>query len=209
MLEKYITSYLEDIKDFQVIFKLQEQLLDELNKHKEYLENNLLISSSSLETVKRLENFLDIVENGNLDQRKDFIISSLILTNNKLNKEKIKDVVYTITKGNALIRLITADQEDNELKGHCILEIIVQNPLDEGLFNNVRRILEPLMPCHINLIISKYYSSWGTIKDNFTWEELRNLTWLEVEEYIELEKHRKELYESVREDIRNNKLKLK
>lgn len=195
MLIDQITEPLQEIRDFKAIFTEQEKILNQLLQGKSDLEKNLLIKTADLKTISRLEKFLEIIPQGNLNQRRSFILSKIILSD-KLTKERIKEAVYQITGGTSLVHLYTADEEENPIPNYCVLEITVQNPKSEGLFEDVRRSISSLLPVHVKLEIIRYFCTWRVIKEDFeTWEDVRNHgTWLDIQEYARLEKIRKEFY---------------
>lgn len=194
MLIERIPEVLRDIKDYQEIFKQEEILLNELLKEKSLLEKNLLIKTADSKTISRLEKFLEIIPQGNLEQRRSFILSKIILSD-KLTKKKIKDAVYQITGGTSLVTLYT--ENESPIEGYCYLEVIVQNPQSESLFSDVKRVLSEFLPVHVKLEIIRYYCTWRVIKDNFeTWKDVKEYgTWLDIQEYAKIEEMRRKHYE--------------
>lgn len=174
-LMEYLPQYWHENLEMQQIMR---QDSDELTVATDYLKSLVVHSFISLapeSSLARWEKNLHISPQGNLTERRAYILS-LLRGAGKLNETQIKWVVMSICD--------TACQvvfEDSTIK------IRVVTPEDTNLFENVARTLRPLIPAHIGLFVTLHNAVWGDIKsDMANWNEVKALDeWSDVYTYFE------------------------
>lgn len=185
-LLKYLPEEIANIKEFEIIMDIESPYISRLYEDIDKFADNILLDTMPIDKVKRFEDFLGIIGEGTLEQRKSYI-KALIKKGNKLSENSIKTVIKTITGSNAIIKFYSGNEGDAPIPGQGTLNVQVLSP-DPNInykFDDIIRVIEPLMPAHIKLLLMKYFStwrdiinaygSWNDIKENATsWEVVRN-----------------------------------
>ncbi len=182
-----IPSSMADIKEFQIIMNIESDYFNRFYGGINKTLDNAFLDTMAIEIVQRLENFLGILGEGTLIQRKNYI-KALFEKGNKLNEKVIRTVINTITGSNAIIKFYTGSESDSPISGQGVLNIQVLSP-DPSIdykFNDIIRAIAPLMPEHIKLIIVKYFSTWGDIVNAYgSWESIKAApNWSTIAAYI-------------------------
>lgn len=117
--------------------------------------------------IKEWEQDLKIIPTGTLEQRRLFVLSKL-RGQGKLNEAKIKAIVKTFTGGDSIV---TFEDSDSTI----YVKVLPPNNGETYLFPDVERSIRPRKPVHLGLVVERYYSTWGDIKDGFSsWANLAN-----------------------------------
>lgn len=200
MLIKYLPEFLRSIDDFKELFKSLDIEIKYLNEGIEYIINQSNILKANEKRIEEWEQFLKIDKQGDLHQRKLFIIATLTSVG-KLNKSKIEEIVNIYTKGGG------ADVEFTN--STIIVKVKPPKGNEDFLFPDIERTLEKMKPAHLGLVVVRFYSRWENIKDDFnTWEDVKEnfINWSDVKNYLDLQT-RKKLLKFYSEGVLNNEKK--
>lgn len=127
-----------------------------------YADSFILTASES--RIKEWEQDLKIVPAGTLEQRRSYVLSKLRGTG-KLNEAKIKNIVSAFTGGDSIVTF--ADSTIN-------VQVLPPNNGEVYLFPDIERSISPRKPAHIGLVVERFYSTWGDIKNHFSsWADLK------------------------------------
>lgn len=175
-LIEYLPQYLQDIKEFNIIFDSEDIQLDILFPLIESIFNERLIMQCSEERLSQWEKALGATPKGTVEERRYFI-KALLRGSGKLNENKIKSVVEAFTGGETLVSF-----ENSVIN----VKVLPPNNGEVYRFPDVERALKPLVPAHLGLSVMRYYSTWGDIKNNFgSWDTVkRSENWNEIKNYI-------------------------
>lgn len=186
-LINYIPEYLRDIREFKLIMEGESQKFNELYFIKDKTLDMQFVDYMDIEAITRYENFLGIIGQGTLEQRRAYI-RALYIKGDKLSEFSIKAVVKSITGGKALVKFFGGDEVLNPNPGQGTLRVQVLSP-DPNInykFDDIIRAIAPYMPAHIKLNLIKYFSTWGDIKQAYTdWQAIKKASnWEELYNYI-------------------------
>lgn len=186
-LIEYLPEYLQDIKEFKLIMEAESQKFNELYFTKDKTLDMQFVDYMDIEAITRYENFLGIVGEGTLEQRRSYI-RALYSKGDKLSENSIKAVVKSITGGKALIKFFGGDEALNPNPGQGTLRVQVLSP-DMNInykFDDIIRAIAPYMPAHIKLNLIKYFATWGDISEAYTdWQAIKEASsWQELYNYI-------------------------
>jgi len=106
------------------------------------------LDTASEERIGQWEKWLTIVPVGNLEQRRLYL-KSVIRGFGKLNEEKIKAIVDTLTGSTTDVRL-----ED----GAILLGIVQPVHMGEAILSDIERALKPRLPAHLGLATELNYT---------------------------------------------------
>lgn len=127
-----------------------------------YTDSFVLTASES--RIKEWEQDLKIVPTGTLEQRRLYVLSKL-RGQGKLNEAKIKSIVHAFTGGDSIVTF--ADSTIN-------VQVLPPNNGEVFLFPDIERSISPRKPAHIGLVVERFYSTWGDIKNQFSsWADLK------------------------------------
>lgn len=178
MLINYLPTFLQDIEDYK-------ELLNSLDSEVEILEEGYksIIKQSSIlkadeERIKQWEEFLKIEKQGDLFQRKKYIIATLT-TVGKLNKTKIEEIVNIYTNGGGA--------EVEFTNSTIMIKVKPPKGNEDFLFPDIERTINKMKPAHLGLMVARGYMFWNTIKDKFnswgyvksnfkTWNDVKNFS---------------------------------
>lgn len=178
MLINYLPEFLRSIEDFKELFASLDIEIKYLNDGIDYIINQSNIMKADEKRIEEWEQFLKIDKQGDLHQRKLYIIATLTSVG-KLNKSKIEEIVNIYTKGGG------ADVEF--VNSTIIVKVKPPKGNEDFLFPDIERTLEKMKPAHLGLTVIRYYCLWSDIYEDFdTWNDvLQNFeTWLDVKNYI-------------------------
>jgi len=186
-LEQYVPSFIAEISEFNTIFDTENIEFDELIANIEKIKSDMFIVTASSDAIERMENFIRMKGQGNLEQRKSFLIS-LNRKGNKLSETSIKNIVNAITGSDCIITFFASDELDNPEPGYGFLRIQVLSPDNQKdyRYDDIARALKPLCPSHIKLAVIKFFATWDDIKNNFEdWNAVKAMPdWNAVKNYI-------------------------
>lgn len=186
-LENFVPDFIAKIREFEILYSTENIEFDKLRAIIEKIKSDVFIVTASSDAIGRMENFIHIKGQGNLEQRKSFLIS-LNRKGNKLNEESIKNIANAITGSDCIITFFASDELDNPEPGYGFLRIQVLSPDNnkDYKYEDIARVLKPLIPAHLKLSIIKYFATWGDIKFNFSdWNTVAAMPdWNAVKNYI-------------------------
>lgn len=186
-LEKLVPDFIAEIDKFKLLYDTENISFDGLYESIEKVKSDVFISTASSEAIERIETFINIKGQGNLEQRKSYL-KSLLQKSNKLNEKSIKDVVNAITGSDCIVMFFTSDESNNPEPGNSILRVQVLSPDNnkDYRYDDIDRALRPLVPSHIKLIVVKFFATWNDIKENYNdWNSMLSMKdWGAVKNYI-------------------------
>lgn len=181
-LLKYLIPELRDIFDIRTILEIESRMLDDLYDTTALLKADMFIETASVDMISRLEKFFGVRAEGSIDERKRYLLA-MERKGQKTDENTLRRVVDSMTGGRCTIKFFAADEPDNPHPGYGLLQIRHTGQASE----NLKRLINQLLPAHIELEATLYMPTWKDIRDNFkTWADVRNTfsSWLEVKEYI-------------------------
>ena len=182
-----IPDFLQDILELNVIFDIENPVVNKLHFDTEKVKNEMFITSASNDSVTRLEKFLRIKGQGTLEQRKSYLIS-LLQKGKKLNEQKIKNIANTITGSDCIITFYGADDLDSPEEGFGLIRVQVLSPDNnkDYRYEDIARALKILVPGHIKLLVIKYYSTWSDVITEYSsWSAIKGAgKWKAIKDYV-------------------------
>ena len=186
-LENFVPDFIAKIREFEILYSTENIEFDKLRAIIEKIKSDVFIVTASSDAIERMENFIRMKGQGNLEQRKSFLVS-LNRKGNKLSETSIKNIVNAITGSDCIITFFTSDEMDNPEPGHGFLRIQVLSPDNQKdyRYDDIARALKPLCPSHIKLAVIKFFATWDDIKNNFAdWNAVKAMPdWNAVKNYI-------------------------
>lgn len=176
-LIEYLPHFLHEVVELQETFRPIDYEIDILFPYIESMYAEAVVSYCSDERIKEWEKDLHITPIGTIDERRLYI-KAMLRGGGKLNEAKIKSVVNAFTGGGDARVLF----EDSTI----IVQVL---PPDDGevyRFLDVERALKPLIPAHLNLLVERYYSTWGDVSTQHTsWDSVTRFgDWGSVRKWV-------------------------
>lgn len=169
--------HLQNIAEFRQINNALDTEVALLNERASSIISNSTIMKADEERVAEWEKYLDINAEGNLYQRKLFLVAT-ISGSGKLNEEKIKSLVQIYTGGSATVTV-----ENSTIN----VKILPPKSGELFRFEDIERTLTRLKPAHLGLVVERDYSSWNDIKTEFSsWNSIKTglNKWNDVKNYV-------------------------
>lgn len=161
----YLPDYWHKSEEMQEILESDGTEIAQLSNKVRSIYGDSFILTASESRVKEWEQDLKIIPTGTLEQRR-LMILSVLRGAGKLNEPKIKKIVNAFTGGDAIVTF--ADSTIN-------VQVLPPNNGEVFLFPDIERSISPRKPGHIGLVVERFYSTWGDIKEQFSsWEDLLN-----------------------------------
>lgn len=160
----YLPDYWHKSPEMQEILESDGIEIEQLLNKARSIYGDSFILTASESRVKEWEEDLRIIPTGTLEQRR-LMVLSVLRGAGKLNEAKIKGIVNAFTGGDAIVAF--ADSTIN-------VQVLPPNNGEVYLFPDIERSISPRKPAHIGLVVERFYSTWGDIKEQFSsWEDLR------------------------------------
>ena len=186
-LQDYVPTFMSETKELAELYDIENIEFDKLHAEIEKIKSDMFISTASIDSINRIENFMRIKGQGTLEQRKSYIMS-LLQKGSKLSEKIIKDLTNTITGSDCIVMFFSADDLSNPEVGNSVLRIQVLSPDNskDYRYEDITKTIKPLVPAHIKLVVVKFFATWNDIKNNFTdWNTVKSMTdWEAVKSYI-------------------------
>lgn len=160
----YLPDYWHKSAEMQEILESDGiEIAQLLNKARSIYGDSFILTASE-SRIKEWEQDLKLVPTGTLEQRR-LMVLSVLRGAGKLNEAKIKGIVNAFTGGDSIVTF--ADSTIN-------VQVMPPNNGEVFLFPDIERSINPRKPAHIGLVVERFYSTWGDIKEQFdSWEDLR------------------------------------
>lgn len=174
----YYPPVLKEILELKAIIKALGFEVDFLHADFDYTLNDAWLLTMGENRIAQWEKALGIVPSGTdtIDDRREVIIARF-RGGGKLNTELINNIVAAFTNGTAEAYI-----------ANSILYVKINPPAGnkQYRFENVEKELQMRIPAHLGLNVSRNYSTWGEVKDNFaTWNAVADLgDWETLRIYI-------------------------
>ena len=177
----YVNRYRPELSkgnnDFDAIYSSQKNEILSLREESKKIANNLYVSTSDLDGVKRWEKFFNIKQNKDytLEERR-MIILNKILYRPPFTRQRLTEILETIWgKGNYIYELYPDDYR-------LLIDIDTNNPV---IYLQFSRQLRNIIPANLYLILSIQYT-YIYLKRNFTYNQLGSLTYEELSQYSDI-----------------------
>lgn len=173
----YLPKYWHESPQMQRILESDGLEVDRLLNVIVSIYTDAFILSAGESRIMEWEQDLKIVPTGTLEQRRLFVLSKLS-GQGKLNEGTIKTIVKAFTGGDCIVTF-----ENSEIR----IKVLPPNNGEVYLFSDVERSIKPRKPAHLGLVVERYYSTWGDIKEQFGgWASLSNgkVDWKAVYHHI-------------------------
>lgn len=159
----YLPDYWHKSAEMQEILESDGiEIAQLLNKARSIYGDSFILTASE-SRIKEWEQDLKLVPTGTLEQRR-LMVLSVLRGAGKLNETKIKGIVNAFTGGDSIVTF--ADSTIN-------VQVMPPNNGEVFLFPDIERSINPRKPAHIGLVVERFYSTWGDIKEQFdSWGEL-------------------------------------
>lgn len=159
----YLPDYWHKSAEMQEILESDGiEIAQLLNKARSIYGDSFILTASE-SRIKEWEQDLKLVPTGTLEQRR-LMVLSVLRGAGKLNEAKIKGIVNAFTGGDSIVTF--ADSTIN-------IQVMPPNNGEVFLFPDIERSINPRKPAHIGLVVERFYSTWGDIKEQFdSWGEL-------------------------------------
>lgn len=162
----YLPPYWHTSVEMQKVLESDGLEIDRLLNAIMSIYTDAFILSASESRIKEWEQDLKIIPAGTLEQRRLYVLSKLRGAG-KLNEAKIKSIVAAFTGGDCIVTF--ANSEIN-------IKVLPPNNGEVFLFPDVERSIKPRKPAHLGLVVERYYSTWGDIKEQFgSWADVSNM----------------------------------
>lgn len=173
---QYMPELLKTFIELQAVCDSEDGVFDLFYANLDGIFSASTIKYCSEERLKEWEAALKIKPNGTLEQRRLFLLARL-RSQGKFNEAKIQSIVDAFTGGDATVTFI-----DSTLW----VRVLPPETGEVYLFTDVYRALEVLIPAHIALSVSRYYSTWLDVRTNFnSWQSVYELAdWGALKSYI-------------------------
>lgn len=156
-LMDYLPQYWHDNLEMQQIMRTDSAEMDSVSFYVNSIIDGTFIDTMSEEALNsRWEKPLNILPQGDLEQRKEYILS-LLRGTGKLNEFKIRNIVYSITGSECKVTFENSS-----------INIRIANTSVTSLILTVERSLKPSVPAHIGLNVISYVMLWGEVKNRFS-----------------------------------------
>lgn len=189
-LIKKIPHFLRKSDVFKEIFYSENTELDYLHNEIHKISLNTFIRTASIEKITDLETFLRFKGQGNLEQRRSYLLS-MYQKNKKVNESLIKEIANTITGSDCIITFFNSNKSGNPYIGHGLLRIQVLSPNNnkDYRYEDIERTLKPLIPTHIKLLVIKYFATWGDVTANFAdWTAVNSMdSWQNIKNFLPMQ----------------------
>lgn len=162
----YLPQFLQEIAEYKVLFDSLDIEVEKLKNGVMYAIDQASIMNCDENRAQEWENFLRITPQGDLYQRKLYIVATLT-TVGKLNKTKIESIVNIYTNGGGA----EVTFEESTIK------VLVKPPAGGEIFrfDDIERTLEKMKPAHLALTVTRFYSRYPDIAEKFaTYQALKD-----------------------------------
>lgn len=175
----YYPDVLKSILEYQAIMYTEGAEIDLLKERTEQLVNDAYMETMGEERTRQWEKVFGITPSpdSTLQDRRNVILARRRGVG-KLNSKKIESIVNAFTKGSAITLF---------RNGVIIVRVLPPPNNEQYRFPDVENELRRRRPAHLDLEVSKYYSSWLEVATEFTdWNDLLAsfASWKEVKEYV-------------------------
>lgn len=173
-------EYWYEYEEMQELLKALGLEIDDVNAEGELVLTDAFIMTMEEDRIEEWEKWLGLPPNGTLEERRLAILDYFMVIA-KLTRDAIKTIVSASCNG-ARAEVVFKDS---------ILRVEIkplpEHDTEEVDMAKVYKQLYTRKPCHISLTLTRWYGSWGDIKQGFnTWQALKDdrPTWNAVKLFI-------------------------
>lgn len=161
-------EYWYEYEEMQELLKALGLEIDDVNAEGELVLTDAFIMTMEEDRVEEWEKWLGLPPNGTLEERRLAILDYFMVIA-KLTRDAIKTIVSASCDG-ARAEVIFKDS---------ILRVEIkplpEHDTEEVDMAKVYKQLYTRKPCHISLTLTRWYGSWGDVKQGFnTWQALKD-----------------------------------
>lgn len=180
VLMEYLPEYLHNNLEFKTIFDSLGLDIDKINSESEIILTDSFIMTLSEKRLSEWEKWLKIGAIGTLEDRRLTILSYFAVIS-KLTEQSIKALTSSLYEGaRAFVNF-----EDSTIK--ITVAPLPEHEKEQLDFPKLYNQLQIRKPCHIDLFIERYMTTWGEIETNIAnWGlvSTRCKTWRGVELFM-------------------------
>lgn len=173
----YYPSVVKELLEYQALMQTLGFEIDFFRSEIILTFHDAFLTTMSENRLIEWEQVLDIVPNGDFNDRRDAIVARF-RGGYKLNSDSINSIVNAFTGGRAL----------SHFRDSTIYIQIVPPPKNKQfVFENVERELKRRIPAHLNYSVTRAFSSWNEIAEDFdSWNDVTNSfdDWESVRLYV-------------------------
>ena len=170
----YYPDVIKRILEFQALIGAEGIEVDDVSNEIDILVNEAYLTTMGEDRIAEWEKALGIIysKDDTLDDRRDVIIAR-IRGQGKLNTATISAIVNAFTGGTAI----------SYFENSTIYVKITPPPDNKQYkFENVEREIRKKKPAHLDLVVTRNYSTWGDVKNHYaSWNTINQLSnWEEL-----------------------------
>lgn len=173
-------EYWYEYEEMQELLKALGVEIDDANTEGELVLTDAFIMTMEEDRVEEWEKWLGLPPNGTLEERRLAILDYFMVIA-KLTRDAIKAIVSASCDG------ARAEVVFKESTIRVEIKPLPEHDIEEVNMDKVYRQLYTRKPCHISLTLTRFYCTWGDVKNGFnTWQALKDdrPTWNAVKLFI-------------------------
>ena len=165
-LMDYLPPVLADVKDYQALMQTEQEEIERFWNQAERDLENQFIDGTDETGIARYELMLDIQPKATDD---------LALRQFRVLSRYNEQLPYTYRKMLEQLKSLCGENGVKAMLNGLTLEIKVELTAKEKV-NEVRQLLERMLPAIMMFTVSLLYNQWGSVK-HLTWGQEKNKTW--------------------------------
>lgn len=162
----YLPPVLAEVRDYQALMQAEQAEIDRLWAAAERLLENQFIDGTDEAGIARYELMLDIQPKATDD---------LALRQFRVLSRYNEQLPYTYRKMLEQLKSLCGENGVKAMLNGLTIEIKVELTAKEKV-NEVRELLERMLPANVLVTVSLLYNQWGSVK-HLTWGQAKNKTW--------------------------------
>ena len=162
----YLPPVLAEVRDYQALMQAEQAEIDRLWAAAERLLENQFIDGTDETGIARYELMMDIQPKATDD---------LALRQFRVLSRYNEQLPYTYRKMLEQLKSLCGENGVKAAINGLTIEIKVELTAKEKV-NEVRELLERMLPANVLVTVSLLYNQWGSVK-HLTWEQAKIKTW--------------------------------
>lgn len=162
----YLPPVLAEVRDYQALMQAEQAEIDRLWAAAERLLENQFIDGTDETGIARYELMMDIQPKATDD---------LALRQFRVLSRYNEQLPYTYRKMLEQLKSLCGENGVKAAINGLTIEIKVELTAKEKV-NEVRELLERMLPANVLVTVSLLYNQWGSVK-YLTWEQAKIKTW--------------------------------
>jgi len=162
----YLPPVLAEVKDYQALMGAEQEEIERFWNQAERALENQFIETTDEAGIARYELMLGIQPKGSDD---------LSLRQFRVLSRYNEQLPYTYLKMEEQLKALCGENGVKTMLNGLTLEIKVELTAKEKV-NEVRQLLERMLPANVLVTVSLLYNQWGSVK-HLKWGEVKGKTW--------------------------------